>query len=257
MRPKIGLQLYTVRDWTQKDFAGVLQRVADLGYEGVEFAGYGGLDARTLRSLLRELGLMAPSSHVPLADLEGRLDESLEYAQAAGIERLVCPWLPAERRTSLDDYRRLAELLSEIGLKCAEAGLSLCYHNHDFEFEFQDRDGEFALDLLFRETSPDRLQTEIDAYWVEYAGHSAEAYLRRYDGRSPLLHIKDMEHGPGRHDTDLGRGALDIPGLLQTAEKVGTEWCFVERDNPQDSLQSATDGLLYLKGIGALSRDGR
>lgn len=257
MRPKIGLQLYTVRDRTEKDFAGVLQRVADLGYEGVEFAGHGGIDARTLGHLLRELGLAAPSSHVPLADLEGRLDEALEYARDAGIQRLVCPWLPEARRKSLDDYRRLAEILSETGLKCAEAGLSLCYHNHDFEFEFQDPDGGFALDLLFRRTAPDRLQTELDAYWVEYAGQSAEAYLSRYSGRSPLLHIKDMEKGPGRKDADLGRGALDIPGLLQAAERAGTEWCFVERDHPRDSMQSAADSLHYLKGIGALPGGGR
>jgi sugar phosphate isomerase/epimerase len=63
----IALQLYTVRDETAKDFKGTLRAVAEIGYHGVEFAGYGGLDSQELAALLSEYGLKTVGSHVGLA----------------------------------------------------------------------------------------------------------------------------------------------------------------------------------------------
>ena len=38
---KVGVQMYTLREETAKDFVGALRKVAAEGFAGVEFAGYG------------------------------------------------------------------------------------------------------------------------------------------------------------------------------------------------------------------------
>lgn len=68
-RMGIGLQLFTVREDLAKDFTGTLRRVAELGYEGVEFAGYGGFSTEELNDLLQELNLKAIGAHVSLAKI--------------------------------------------------------------------------------------------------------------------------------------------------------------------------------------------
>lgn len=92
-RMNIGLQLYTLRDATAQDFEGTLRKVAAMGYEGVEFAGYGDIKAEDMRDLLQELNLKAIGSHVGLHLLEGNLDEEIAYLQTIGAKYAICPWL--------------------------------------------------------------------------------------------------------------------------------------------------------------------
>lgn len=73
----IGLQLYTLRDLTALDFEGTLRKVAELGYQGVEFAGYGDIPAEQMKLLLDELGLQGFSSHVSLEAMRKDLQKRL------------------------------------------------------------------------------------------------------------------------------------------------------------------------------------
>ena len=61
----IALQLFSVRDELAADFRGTLQKVKDLGYEGVEFAGLHGRDPQEIRAMLDDIGLKGMSAHVP------------------------------------------------------------------------------------------------------------------------------------------------------------------------------------------------
>ncbi len=244
-----GLQLYTVRDHLERDFKGTLQHVARMGYHGVEFAGYGGFTASELKKLCEEYQITPISSHVGLQLLE-ESEKELDYAQELGLSYVVCPWLPAERRQSIADYIQLANALNRIGEQCAKRGLIFGYHNHSFEFDLQDSTGRYALDVLFANTDPNLVKVELDMYWVEYSGLSIDSYIDRYNGRLPLLHLKDIAHGDERKDTSLGEGKLDIPSIIQHASEASTTWSFVEQDHPQgDSIEVAKKGIDYLLSI--------
>ncbi|WDL97903.1 sugar phosphate isomerase/epimerase family protein [Alicyclobacillus sp. ALC3] len=245
--PKIALQLYTLRDEMTDDFAGKLQRVREIGYAGVEFAGYGGLKPAKLATFLSDLQLVAVSNHVPFEELENHLDRAIEGALTVGLQYMVCPSVPAERCQTKDDFARLADLFNEIGTRVAAAGMAFGYHNHDHEFtQF---DGEFALDYLFSHTDPVGVQTELDLFWIEKAGQSSVQYIERYRDRCPLLHVKDMTNDEERFYAEVGQGTLPWPEIFQAAEQSGTQWYIVEQDecrrDPFECIQTSFDYLLH------------
>ena len=241
----IALQLYTVRDETARDFAGTLRRVAEMGYPAVEFAGYGGLPANQLVSLLAELGLQAASTHIGFAALEQRLDAELDFCQALGCQYLVLPALPPEQRGE-ERIRALSAWFNEAGQRCRERGITFAYHNHNFDFARSD--DRFLLDLLLENTDPTLVALECDVYWAAFAGVDPASYLQRWSGRVPLLHLKDM--ASDRRFTEVGDGTLDMSTICRTASAGGTRWYIIENDQPRlPSLESAHRSLEYLSGL--------
>ncbi|RXZ78791.1 sugar phosphate isomerase/epimerase [Paenibacillaceae bacterium] len=245
----IGLQLYTVREETANDFAGTLTKVAEMGYEGVEFAGYGGLSAEEMKALLEKLGLKAIGSHIGLERLEGQLEEEIAYLKTIGAKYAICPYVGDDRRADEEAWKTLIGKLDEFGEVFAKNGLQFCYHNHAFEFEAK-VDGKFVFDAMYDRVSPERLQVEIDLGWVQYAGQDPLEYVAAYKGRLPLLHLKDFREGPADQPIDtveLGNGDLDLPQLISAAEQADVEWIIVEQDRcanpPLESVQTSIEWL--------------
>ncbi|MDQ0207830.1 sugar phosphate isomerase/epimerase family protein [Alkalicoccobacillus murimartini] len=244
----IALQLYTLRNETKEDFLGTLKKVKELGYDGVEFAGFGGYEASELKAILEDLDLKPFSSHVGLELLEDNAEEIIAYHKELGVETMVIPYLVPERRTAKEDYLKLAESLNQYGEKIKEAGLQLCYHNHDFEFEKYD--GEYGLDLIFSNTNPEFVQVELDTYWAEFAGISAVDYAAKYKGRLPLAHIKDMVTSPEKTFAEVGEGVLDIKSIVAAVEQAGAKRLIVEQDVCQrPALESVEISIRNLKEI--------
>jgi len=223
-----------------------VRRVAEIGYPAVEFAGYGGLDAAAMKSLLAETGLQAASTHVALERLEADLDGEIAYCQAIGCEYLALPWL-AENWRSPEKLRELAPRLNEFGRRCRERGITFAYHNHDFEFV--QSDNGYLLDMLLDTTDPALVALELDVYWAAYAGVDPTAYLRKRSGRVPLVHLKDM--ATDRSFAEVGDGTLDVQSILAAAEEGGARWYVVENDRPSiPSLDSAQRSLDNLRQMG-------
>lgn len=248
-RLPIALQMYTVRDVAEKDFLGTLRQVAQIGYAGIELAGAGGLSARELKVALDDLGLRVAGSHTPLNVLESDLASVIEFNQVIGSSHIIIPWVPPERRQTLDSWRQVATSLNEIGQKVRRAGLYLCYHNHAFEFEAFD--GKFALDWLYELTDPELVKAELDTYWVQYAGQDPAAYIRKYAHRLGLLHLKDMEPGDERMFAEVGEGILNWPAIFQAADASTARWYIVEQDRSRrSSIESARLSFENLKKMG-------
>ncbi len=248
-RIAVALQLYTVRDDAAADFEGTVKQVARMGYEGVELAGTYDRTAAELRDFLGGLGLRIAGGHVPLAQLEAEVQSAIDFHLELGNRYVVCPWLPEDRRKSGDDYRRIAESLNQAGRACKDAGLQLCYHNHAFELERFD--GKTALDILFDETDAELVKAEIDTYWVEYGGGNAVEYIRRYAGRVPLVHLKDMAGDGTRAFAELGQGIMEWDPIFLACESAKTRWYIVEQDKcVRPPLESARISLDYLKEKG-------
>lgn len=232
---KIGVQLYTLREETAKDFAGALRKVAEEGFAGVEFAGYGGMEADKLKALLDELGLKAIGSHVGIARLRDALDEEIAFNKAIGSSYIVCPGLGKEYRDSEEAWKSTFALLEEIGRKCAEQGIGFGYHNHAFELE-EKVEGAWALDALFGSTDASAVKVELDSAWVHAAGLDPVAYIGSYAGRLPLVHLKDLRREEdGKWQTvELGSGEVDLLAIAKASDEAGAEWLIYEQDRTQN-----------------------
>jgi sugar phosphate isomerase/epimerase len=242
---RIGVQLYSVRSLMEKDFAGTLKAVADVGFEEVEFAGYFDHPPEEVKSLLDRLGLAAPASHVSIDSLRGDLAGTIEQARAVGHDYLICPWLAPEERLSIESYKTVAGFFNEAGKACRDAGLRFGYHNHDFEFETVD--GQLPFDVLLDETDPDLVDFELDLFWITKGGKDPFWYFDRYPGRFTLCHVKDMaENG---QMVEVGAGRIDFKAIFARAEQAGLEHFFVEHDDPQDPLASIKASHDYLEAL--------
>lgn len=249
VRPRVGVQLYTLRDelgnGEESTVTTVLDRVAEIGYRWVELFPSGELGhflgqspdvlARMLED--RELGVLA--SHVPLDQLEhyGRSAESSSLEQALGGFRqigcydLVCPWLPPERRGDLASYRRLGRNLAKSADELAKKGFRLGYHNHEFELGAGD-----GLANLFA-ASGRSVFAELDVYWLAWAGVDPTAYLRACRAPVWILHMKDgalpdnrpLPAEEARFEA-LGDGDVDLRSLLVAARETGVSRLVVEQD---------------------------
>jgi sugar phosphate isomerase/epimerase len=245
----VGLQLYTLREETKNDFIGTLKKVAALGYKAVEFAGYGGIPAAEMRKVLDDLGLKAPSSHVSLDTLTNGLNEQIEYSLAIGSEYIICPWLPDEKVTDPAQFAALMEQFHGFGEKIRAQGLSFGYHNHAFEFEKVD--GQYILDRMYAAISPELMVAELDLYWVTKGGESALEYLKKYKGRAPLIHVKDMANDEKGSFAEVGYGVIDYKPIFAAASDLGVKYYIVEQDVCQrPPLESVKMSIEYLKSIG-------
>jgi sugar phosphate isomerase/epimerase len=248
-RMGIGLQLYTLRDDLAQDFRGTLRKVAELGYEGVEFAGYGGMEAEELSALLKELNLKATGAHVSLKNMRENLEKEIAYLKTIGATYFICPHIALEDRKDAEAWKGLFAFFEQAGRQIKEAGLQFGYHNHAFEFE-ESIDGEFVFDAMYTATTSENVIVEMDVCWVQYAGQDPLAYIKRYAGRLPLLHLKDFRRGPeNQMDTvELSRGEVDLLNVIQASSDAGVEWLIVEQDrcaNPP--LESVASSLNWVK----------
>jgi len=243
-KDRIGIQLYTVRDHMAVDLNNTLQRLAAIGYQEVEFAGYFDHSPEEIRTILSGEGLASPSTHIPLKFIQNSPNQIIDTALTIGHEYIVIPWIMPHQR-SLYKYKEYIELFNKFGEQCQRAGLKFAYHNHDFEFEVIE--GIRPIDLLIEETDNNLVSFELDLYWIIKAGEDPLRYIKKYPNRFPLWHIKDMANDGSMRD--VGEGIIDFEEIFKLKRLSGLEHYYVEHDNPPDSLMTAAnsfDALLKL-----------
>jgi sugar phosphate isomerase/epimerase len=202
-----------------------------------------------VKETLAAVGLDAPSAHVPLNSIRSEWSRVLDDASAIGHKYLVLAWLMPEERTSLDQYRKLAELLNASGESARARGIQLAYHNHDFEFvKLED---VTPYDLLLERTDRKNVALELDLYWIAKAGGDPFAYFAKYPGRFPLLHVKDMDATDAKGFTEVGQGTIDFKRIFEKSGQAGVRHYFVEQDqtpgSPFDSIKVSYDYLRALQ----------
>lgn len=228
----IGLQLYTIRDEVSKNLNSTLERVAKIGYNSIEAAGYAnrqfyGLKPAEFKKLVNSFGMELHSTHSNISpDIA---DTVIEDTIEAGIPYLIMPWLAPDKRVSLDSYKKLADDYNIIGEKCKNAGITFAYHNHDFEFETIE--GEIPYNLLLDNTEADLVKMQLDLFWIKKAGFDPIHYFEKYPGRFELWHIKDMDDTQAAANIEVGRGIIDFETLLKYKEQAGMKYFFIELDN--------------------------
>ena len=268
----VALQLYTVRDNVAEDFVGTLVKVKELGYDGVEFAGLYDHSPAQIKHWCDSVGLVPLSAHVPFDEMVQDIDKVIADYKAIGCEYIVVPYVSEECHPDGENFYKMIEDIKTWGKKAHEAGLTLLYHNHDFEFKKLDN-GQCGLDYMYENVPAEYLQTELDQCWVKYAGYDPVEYLQKYSGRSPVVHLKDfykegeqegdpyaligIDDGEEKKNTafefrPVGYGVQDIPAIIEAAKAAGSKWLVVEQDQPsmgKTPLECAETSMEYLKSL--------
>ncbi|MBP5209369.1 MAG: sugar phosphate isomerase/epimerase [Clostridia bacterium] len=249
-----------------------MKKVKEYGYDGVELAGSYGLPAAQIKKVLDENGLVAISAHVPLDDMYDRPEETFSFYKTVGIPYIAVPWMGETGRPGGAQFAETLDKIRRVGEIAKKYGMQLLYHNHDFEFVKVD--GKYGLDLMYETIPADLLQTELDTCWVNVGGEDPAAFVLKYSGRAPIVHLKDFFRPDGASNEGLyeligvknngqfnrafefrcvGHGMQNMPAIVAAAEKAGAGWVIVEQDRPSQGLtpmECAYISRRYLASIG-------
>ncbi|GAA5090553.1 sugar phosphate isomerase/epimerase [Chryseobacterium ginsengisoli] len=259
----LAIQLYTVRDAVSENLEKTLERLANLGFTELEIYGYSGTffgkNRNEFQAILKNVGLKVISSHHTTGILhkeQGTLlnnwEKSVEDLQFVGSKYMVCSYLFPEERT-IENYKKLPELLNKSGEITKMSGIQFAYHNHDFEFEKFD-DQQNIYDFILKNSSSDLVKMELDLYWISKAGIDPLIYFEKYPKRFPLWHVKDMK-AETKNFAEIGNGTIDFKRIFEAREKAGLEHWFLEQDSSNkdifESIKMSRDYIMkndfYLK----------
>lgn len=266
----VAYQVYSAREEANKDLDAVLEKIAKIGYDGVEFAGFYGHSADDIMAMLQKHGLQALSSHVPMQLIEADMFGVISFHVKIGCKYIAIPFLDNESRPGGAKFADTLRQIYAFGRLCKAAGIQLLYHNHDFEFV--NISGQYGLDFIYSAIDSCTLQTEIDVCWVKYFGEDPAAYIRKYAGRCPVVHLKDFvgeksdvpvfellgqasQTRPGEARFSFkpfGYGCQDAEAVVQASIESGALWFVVEQDiaAPHTPLEAAQMSMDTLRKLG-------
>jgi len=227
----VALQLYSVREDCSRDLYGTLEAVANMGYDGVEFAGYYGRTAEELRKILDDLGLKVAGSHVGINTLMGdELEKTISFNKTLGNKYLIVPALPEKMRETKNAWIETARLMNKISEKVKPHGMRVGYHNH--AVEFTPIDGEIPWHIFFREAEPDIIM-QLDTGNAMRGNLTADEVIdiiKKYPRRAVTVHLK--EFSATNENALLGEGDMKWEEFFKVCESVGgTEWYIIEQES--------------------------
>lgn len=272
----IGLQLFSLPQQLNQDLEQGISMISSMGYDEIELfgpypfsvkaakenwaevtrpfggikSGYFGYSQKEFKQLVQANKLKITSMHTDLQSLEEKMEELCDAANDLGASYLVLPSIPAERRKSLDDYKRMANTFNAIGEEAKKYGVKFAYHNHGYGWV--ESNGQRPIDIIFNETDPATVFFQMDIFWTAAAGVDIITCLNNHPDRYHLMHLKDMKevvrfekNGEDAREwfslfpaiAPCGGGVLNLKEIIKTAQKVGVKHFFVEQDiAPQPSV---------------------
>ncbi|WP_421942626.1 sugar phosphate isomerase/epimerase family protein [Pedobacter sp.] len=253
----VGLQLYSLRKELPSDVKGVIEKVAKAGYTEVETYGFSngkfwGLTPKEFLTLLKDNGLTAPSGHYGMDDFlktgsTDKLKADIDSAAAIGGKYFTIAGAHVDVSKGSDGFKKVAEGFNKVAEIAKSSGLKFAYHNHDFEFKkLGDTTG---YDIYLTETDKKLVNFELDLYWAVRSGNDPLALFKKYPGRFPMWHVKDMDKAKPEWNTEVGKGSIDFKSIFAQAKLSGMKNFFVEHEtnynpNPIESIKTSCD---YIK----------
>ena len=282
MSLKLGLQLFTVRNYLRDDLEAGLKKFGDMGFKNVEFPSFDpealsgekprirNVTSQEMNEMMERLGMHMISFSVPMPnDVEETLNSNFNWDAAAKYAQEIGCAGPSISMMFFKDRKevlKFANYCNEAAKICKKYGVKFIYHNH-FQ-EFQKFDGEYVLDIFLANTDPEWVKIELDTFWVKRGGVDPVAYL---DNRCILIHQKDLSRdctnvdllagyegyighekfSEAKHDEfiEVGQGVLDIPGIINKAREIGSvQYLIIEQDYSKlDPVTSAKASYDYIK----------
>jgi hypothetical protein len=266
----IGLQLNTVFNLIDGDLRGTLSHIEGAGYREIESGlsmrgAYYGMSSRSFKSVVAEAGLAWKSHQVPAApfkslkgykmpndeygtpvvlpplkNLKENMQQLVDEAAEGGVEYLVCAYAA---NGSLAENKATIDLLNKTGEAAKKAGIQFAYYNHDMEF--RTIQGKIPYQLILAETDPNNVKMELDMAWAVKGGQDPLELFKRYPGRFPLWHVKDLD-STYNNITPVGRGVIDFKSIFESSSQAGMKHFFVEHDMSADPYASIAISYNYL-----------
>lgn len=238
-------------DWVKNNPKEALREIARFGYKELEFGDDFGMGIPELKKFLNEIGLKAligPTSMQAMEDTE-QLKKDIEHCESLDKKYIVCywPWIDDGKNKNLDDWKKVAEKLNKGGEICKKNDLHLLYHNHNIEFKLTE--GKIPFDTLMTELDKSYVNIELDLYWITKGEQSATEYIRKYPGRFPVFHVKDMDHTSEKSFACLGEGMIDFPAIFKLHQTAGVKHYIVEHDQPANPRDCIETSARYLSGL--------
>jgi sugar phosphate isomerase/epimerase len=253
----VGLQLYSLRKDLPNDVKGMIEKVAQAGYKEVETYGFSkgkfwGLTPKEFKTLLKDNGLKAPSGHYGMDEFSrtGKTDNlkaDIESSAAIGGKYFTVAGARVDMEKGVDGFKKVAEDFNKVAELAKASGLKFAYHNHDFEFKkLGDTTG---YDVYLTETDKNLVNFEMDLYWVVRSGNDPISLFKKYPGRFPMWHVKDMDKLKPEWNTEVGKGSIDFKSIFAQAKLSGMTNFFVEHEtnyNPTP-IESVKTSCEYIK----------
>ena len=247
---EFGCCIFTVDDEFAKAPYETLYALKEMGYSYTESGEFGVHSTATWKDLFNKSGIGLKSIHVSINYMEMWFEHIVEFIEnmQAGTRYIGCPFLRSGKADSIDGYLEEAETMSKLGKRFKERGLQFVYHNHDYEFKDLDSNGTFGLDILRENSDPEYLKFELDTFWIKYGGQDPVNYIKKFAGRCPVIHLKDIT--PDRIFAPVGEGILEFDKIIPAALECGVKDFLVEQDEKRKpSLECAKSSSDTVKKI--------
>lgn len=230
------------------DWKAVMKKTVEYGYSEIETGKYLGESADSFLKFCKEIGLKPVAGGIDFNAKPDDLQKQLDALKQLEINIAVVywPWVSGGP-FKLEECKQSAEKLNEIGTVCRSKGMVLCWHNHNLEFTSMEQGLPF--DYLMEQTDQETVKCEMDLYWVKKGGADPLNFLKKYSGRFPVLHVKDMAAGSTQDFECPGSGIIDFPSIFREAQHQGIEHYMVERDNVPDGMACLQSAGSYLKNL--------
>jgi sugar phosphate isomerase/epimerase len=194
----VGLELYSVRGELGKNPEATVRAVAQMGYQVVEFYApyfdWSESQAKQTRKLLDDLGIRCLSTHNHEEFLSAQnLSKARDWNLILGSKYIVQS--STDPKTSLDQWKPVADRLNSIAEKLEPAGLKVGYHNH--QPEFTPIGGKRPIEILAENTKPS-VMLQLDVGTCLEVGSDPVAWIRANPGRIRSIHCKDWAPGRAR-----------------------------------------------------------
>lgn len=236
------------KELKEGDWKAILKETVELGYTEIETGSYMGDSAESFLAYCKEIGLKPIAGGIKFSENMDEVKESIDKVLAIDLQYAISYWpWKVGAPFKLEDCKTSAEILNQIGEECHKNGLTFCWHNHDNEFIEMEEGLPF--DYLMNNTEEELVQCEMDIYWVKKGGGDPLEVLKKYSGRIPILHVKDMAPGEEQDFACPGSGIIDFPTIFAEAANQNIRHYFVERDKVPDGMACLTSAAEYLKAV--------
>jgi sugar phosphate isomerase/epimerase len=247
----LGFQSWTVRDILAKDFSGTLKMIAGLGYQSIEMcsppgyesSGFGPLiklNAREMKQIINDSGLICESSHYVMRELIDHLDERIEFAVESGRKQMILSGFGLPENATLSDWQKAADELNKMGVKTKKAGIQMGYHNHNMEFQLMN--GTLIYDALMKQFDPEYIKMQFQVAVISL-GYKASTYFTKYPGRFISAHLADWS-SVEKKEVPVGKGIVNWKEFFATIKKGGVKNIFVEM-----GLDTFKDSATYIHNL--------
>lgn len=254
MKPQIGLTLFNLRDFCQspEDLDSTLGRVKNMGYNNVQVSGFQ-MDPEIVRELTDKYELKIVASHENPKQLRDDFDTVVAKLKAFGCDFTALGSPGAVFDWETGSAADLVNEMREWGEKFKAEGIRFGFHNHEQELaKYGDRT---LLATLYEDIAPDVLYAELDLHWITRGGSSPVSWIKKVEGRMPVVHVKDFAINPVDRQPyfcEIGEGNLDWPAILEALIETKVDYMVVEQDRPVPERDIFASMELSYKNLSAM-----